>query len=294
MQLMIDTLVETPDALDLASRFLAQHAALRRLMEGGAGLPPSEDVPTGTQPEQAAVPLAPAAPPAPPEVPAAPTLAEAQVPAPPAPPPPVPSVPVLTLVPPIAPAATLPPSVPTAGPAVDEFDNSGVPYDGRIHQKAKSKKKDGTWKLQKGIDSTIVESIMKELTPRIRNVTVPPALHDPQDSARALMFGQTPLPAGASAPVTLPPVPPPPAQTTQTPAAPPAPPAPQAPGAQEVSPYRALVAKITTAKAAGKITAQEVTGLITGAGVPSIQLLNAMPHKIPEVEAAFDALLLTR
>lgn len=290
MQIMIDTLADTPSALRLAAQFLIDHASLREALNAGAGL--AVDVPTGTQ-----QPPAPPAPPVPATSATAPAISTATPSSAPAvvPPPP----PTLSIVPP--PPAAMPPEAPEA-PAVlpvtgstapvDEFyDDSGVPFDARIHQKSKNKKKDGTWKVQKGLDPAIVEAVMRELAPRIRR---PGAAATP---------AQTPPPAGASAPVSLPPVPPPPGAIVPPPP-PPLPPQAQAPittpgaeatpGGPAVDPFRALVSKITNARREQKISPEEVTQCVTAAGAPSLQLLNNMPHLIPNVEAGIDAILAVR
>lgn len=297
VQLMIDILAETPEALDLAAEFLKTHAALRRASE----------VPTGTP----AAPFVPAAPIAPTATAAAsstpsPILAPAVAPeAPPAP---------SNVLPFVQPAPMSAPSVATAGtsaspiappapisngataspgasvaPLADEYDSAGVPWDARIHQKGKSVKKDKTWKLQKGIADAVVSAVMQELAARIRKTpAAPPA-------------PETPVAAGAVAPVTLPPVPI--LGTPQAPLAPPAPgqvAAPPAPAAQAetvapaLDPYRALIRKVTDARTAKRCTAEEVTACAAAAGVPSLQALNAMPHLISTVEAHIDALLATR
>jgi hypothetical protein len=300
VQLMIDILAETPAALRLAAEFLTSHAALREMSE----------VPTGTQP---AAPLAPVAPAAPSNVvpfvlpPVAPAQGATAPVAPPAPtmnltPPPIPTsapsvaTPDMSASPtappaPISNVATVSPGASAAPPAAEEYDDHGVPYDGRIHQKGKSKKKDGSWKLQKGIADAIVSAVMQELAPRIRKPPAAPAA----PPAPAPDAG-TPVSVGAPAPVTLPPVPPVP----QAPLAPPAPgqvaapPAPVETVAPALDPYRTLIRKVTEARTAKRCTAEEVTACAASAGVPSLQALNAMPHLIATVEAHIDALLATR
>lgn len=314
MQLMIDILAETPAALRLAAEFLSSHAALREASE----------VPTGTH----AAPFAPAAPIAPiATAPASSTLNPTLAPAvaPEAPPAPGNVLPFVPPAPPTGPAVILgengnvvammnapPAATPDtrvvqmattsnvapvspgvlAAPPVDEYDSSGVPFDARIHQKKRSVKKDGSWKLQKGIADAVVSAVMQELAPRIRKAPVAPA---------APPAPVTPVAAGASAPVTLPPVPPIPGTPTApqaAPAAPSAPTAPPAPQAETVAPaldpYRALIRKVTDARTAKRCTAEEVTACAAAAGVPSLQALNAMPHLISTVEAHIDALLATR
>lgn len=222
MQLMIDILQETPERLRLASKFLEDHAALIEKSESGR-----TDESLGLN------------------VPSVPAGTTAAPPAPPAPPPPPSNV--LPFVPPVpssvvTPTATVTPPAPSAPPVAstllvpaspvtmttgasptDEYDSAGIPWDARIHQKTKNKKKDGTYKLLKGVDSGLVSSVVVELQSqgRIRQnmagqSTVPSV---PQPDPLTL-FGKTALPPGASAPVSLSP------QTYQVGQLPPPPPAP--------------------------------------------------------------------
>lgn len=316
MQLFIDILNETPAALRLAAEFLLTHAALREASEVPTGTPPtpfplaSSVTGPGTStvnPTSAPVAAPPPAPPAPqvfpsaPSLPAVPTaVATPNIPdsaptgnvlpfVPPAPSPtsaPSAAIPGTTVAPATPSPATASPGVSAAPPAAELYDSAGVPFDARIHQKKLGQKKDGTWKLQKGIADAIVSAVMQELTPRIRK------------------SGLTPLTAGAPAPVSLPPPPPPPpaphAHTGQAETvAPPAPvqiaaPPPPETVAPVFDPYRALVKKVTEARTAKRCTAEEVTACVAQAGVPSLQALNAMPHLISTVEAHIDALLATR
>lgn len=291
---MIDITIETVEALELAGRFLFDHAALRRA-SASATAPNTEE--TDDDDTQTSF------------FPPVPTSA-------------VPTAPAASN----APVSTAAPSAPTfapqvlTGPGNDEYDSSGIPWDGRIHQKHKSKKKDGTWKLQKGIADSLVEAIMRELTPRIRHV--PTIVHT--TAGPVLPPVPTPNTVGASAPVPLPPIPvgatnpyantappapieqaqaysphlgfPPIPTTAQAPTAPPAPVQDATPGAQgpNADPFRALVTKITNARNEKRIAPEEITACVTGAGAPSLQLLNNMPHLIPTVEASIDAILATR
>lgn len=320
MQLMIDILAETPAALRLAAKFLTDHANLRDMSEDATPTPAS--VPTGTfadQNGQMVYAPAPEAPPAPLATSAPSSIATAaNV---PVPPPPAPNAATsqvsATSVAPVAATASTTPTIAAAGTAVtDLYDSSGVPWDARIHQKGKSTKKDGTWKLQKGIAESLVAQVMQELSTRIRhpgtpaNVPAPPSSPEVPSAAPSGVFGQTPLPAGASsAPVSLPgnvPMPPPPpvvpvANAGVAPAAPamPVPPQPPvgnvpAPPPEGLDPFRALVNKIAVARRENKITQEEVTQCVTSTGVASLQLLNAMPHKVAEVEANIDAILVMR
>lgn len=330
MQLMIDINAETPEQIDIAVQFLVQHAALKRAM-----LAQFEDVVVSPMPAAQAAPVhspptieipAPPAPPAPSNVlPFVPPVS-----APIATTPAVPSVPSATS----ATAAVAPPapttggpsnvySIPTRNPNTPlELDKAGIPWDERIHQKTKNKKKDGTWKIQKNIDAGLLAAVVQELHALMINSTpdAPPAAPNP-----AAIFGKTPLPAGAVAPVALPPGQAQGQAAPQTPAAP-FPPqgqaAPQAPAAPQTSVippataavpmppangvgmpnagqpgvvqrgFRELVKKITDAKIKGLLSDEQIKHALAQAGVPSMQLLGAMPQCVPDVETFIDNALL--
>lgn len=260
MQLIIDTAQETPEVLRLTAQFLTDHAHLRDLIASGAGMPPAktktevQDVPTGTV----------EAPPAPP------------------PPPPPPPANLLSLVDSVKAAAKFAPeALYSHSTAPDEYDGAGVPHDLRIHQAGKSLKKDKTWKLRKGVEDALVERVMRELAPRIRKSEAP-----------APAFGQSPLPVGAVAPVTLP-------ATPQAPPAPGAPPAPPAPPQGETQAttgeqFRTLLQKCQALRNKGIITSEELNQAVASAGAASLQGLMATPHLIPYVDAALDALMMTK
>jgi len=314
MQLMIDIAVEKPAALRLCAQFLTDHAQLREAEESGKPAarvaPPALSTPS-VLPEPAdfhdadlqraqqdmnnngpLVPPAPLAPTA--TVPATSTASPPSAPVPagtlvPVAPPAIPLVTAVVAPAPPTASTTAAPTVITAAP--DEFDSSGVPFDARIHQKTKGIKKDGTWKLQKNIADDLVASVMQELAPRIRKPAAPvvptvPAVPSP----------------GAFDPSLVPPAPTahyingvlqPPAMGASAPVVPPAPAA--APTAQPaLDPFRALVRKITEAKAAGRISVEEVSQCVANAGVPSLQLLNNMPHLIGTVEGNIDMVLALR
>lgn len=319
MQLMIDLLQESPAALRLAAQFLNDHANVLEGLAPGVTLPapPNMIVPPPPAPPASTVVSPPSnvvypsfVPPPPPPV--------ASVTAPAAPPAP-PTMSAAT-------AALTAPTIASAGP-LGEPDSAGMPWDARIHQKLKSKKKDGTWKLQKSVDAALVAAVTQELHARVQALN-------------------TPVTAGASAPVPLPPPPPvssapgqaqpPPAPGQETheqrqarawedyqrnqaaQAAPPVnlpPPVPVPPAPVLVLPnpaqsgvvpvdFRGLVAKITELRkpqtdAAGnvvgppRLTAEMVTAIVQQAGAPSLQLLASMAHLVPVVDSLVDATLAT-
>lgn len=344
MQIMIDVNVESPEALDIAAEFLKQHAALKRAQELPTGFNTDDHahtahatphVPTGT----------PAAPPVPP-MPAAlnPQGDSVPFPAPPnslVPPPPSNVVP---FPPAVAPSIPAPPVPAPAGAAAAtlELDDSGMPWDKRIHSKNKSKKQDGTWRLLKNVDKALLESVTQELHARMVNSTassVPaPAVEVPAPSfpgalplppaqqlaggagqgallppipgnagsvpvpplpAPGNVFGKSPLPPGVTpaplpASVPLPPVPPvpvPPAANVGLPDANNAGMVPPAPVPEQMSEYRAFVAKATQARADGRLSADAVSQIVQQAGAPSIQLLGNMAHLVPRAMFILDATL---
>lgn len=149
-----------------------------------------------------------------------------------------------------------------AAPAVAsaEYDSAGMPWDARIHQKAKGKKKDNTWKLIKGIDPAIVQTVTAELAAR-KGASAPVSL---------------PLPVPPVANVPAPPGVPAPPATSGAPV--PVPPVPAA-GVVGVSAYRALIDKITDLTRSNKITPAKVSEICQVHGAPSLMALNTMQGK---------------
>lgn len=173
-------------------------------------------------------------------------------------------------------AVVVPPVPNTAGVAV-EVDRAGMPWDARIHQKSRNKKKDETWKLIKGIDPAIVQAVVMEYA---------------ATKAAAPASGTVLLP-GAPGPVPVPPVPSPTAAAA-VPAPPVAPsvPVPPVAAAGSVGAFRALIDKITAATKEGKITPVKVSEVCQLHGAPSLMQLNSMPHLIDDVNSSIDAVIL--
>lgn len=57
--------------------------------------------------------------------------------------------------------------------------------------------------------------------------------------------------------------------------------------------FREVVAKISAARNAGKLSAEQVTAIVQQAGAPSLQMLANMAHLVPTVDALVDAALAT-
>lgn len=191
---------------------------------------------------------------------------------PPPPPPPIADTAATTTPVPPAPSAAGATTVVSV-----EVDSAGMRYDARIHQKGRGKKKDLTWKLIKGIDPAVVAAVTAELAAS-KGAVAPVSLPQTQQPAGAVPVPPVP-PAAAASVVPTPPV------------APPVPVPPVAPVGPVggVSPYRALIERITTATKDGKITPARVNELCQLNGVPNLMQLNNMPDKLPDVSAMIDA-----
>lgn len=217
-------------------------------------------------------------------------------------------VPALSLAP--APSAAAATGVASA-PA--EYDAAGIPWDARIHQKAKGKKKDLTWKLIKGIDEAVVVAVVAELA--ARKIATPaspsaapaaaPAVPPPPSAVGAVppppatVAPQVFLPesnnAGQQNSVPVPPVPSAaPAETVSAPNAPaagvvPVPPVPAA-GPVGVT-YRSLIDKMTAGTKAQTLSAAKVLEIVTSCGGANLQQLNTLPQIWADVDAKLDLAL---
>lgn len=160
-------------------------------------------------------------------------------------------------------------------PTVVEYDSVGMPWDARIHQKAKGKKKDNTWKLIKGIDPAIVQAVTAELAAR-KGASAPVSLplapnFAPGTQAPGPILGTNSVPVPPVSNVPAPPgVPAPPAPASVSV------PPPPAVGAVSASPYRALIDKITEFTKAGKLAPAKVAEICQSHGAPSLMALNGM------------------
>lgn len=188
------------------------------------------------------------------------------------PPPPLP----LTAATVAAPPSMSAPAAGVAGAVVSaEYDSAGMPWDARIHQKAKGKKKDNTWKLIKGIDTAIVQAVTAELAAR-KGASAPVSLPLPPNFAPGT---QAPGPILGTNSVSVSPVsnvPAPPGVPAPPASAPVSVPPPPAIGAVPSSPYRALIDKITEFTKAGKLAPAKVAEICQTHGAPSLMALNGM------------------
>lgn len=280
MQLMIDS-ADGAEKLRLAARFLEQLAMIgddvapimgKESTAGGigravpapmptladVGLPDFKPMPVGRMVEDddgAPATMPPAAvvfakmPPPPPE-----TVTQVAVPLYAPPPPPAPPV-----------QASLGAAMGTPVPV--EYDSTGLPYDPRIHQAGKSKKKNGEWKVKKGLEDAFVQSVVRELSVAHGVVVAPAPPAPPVPPAPAAPAAQVPLPPSAPAAV----------------------PAPAGPGGEEFKLLMRRVVALTGRKALGEKTQDAINAVIRSVGAPSLQSLAvSMGALIPDVNAALD------
>jgi hypothetical protein len=189
-------------------------------------------------------------------------------------------------------ASSVPTTVPhassaaaVAGVVSAEVDSAGIPWDERSHQKGKSKKKDNTWKLKKGIDLALVQSVTAELAARRAASPAPTAGSLPltSTSTGSNTVPVPPVPNGAVASG----VPAPNGIGSSVPV-PPAPPV-GGVGASDATPYRKLIDKITDLTKAGKLTPAKVSEICTSHGSPSLMALKQFEALIPAVDKDIDA-----
>lgn len=318
MQLTIDS-GESKENLRLAASFLLHlvgdiveepTAAEHTHPSAAPGIPTPPADPNSVFPPVAPVPPAPTAavPPPPPPPPPAPIAAAAPgaVSASEAPPHTFPTFGATANTNATANAAVAPPA-PAPGTVTtishSDVDSAGLPWDARIHQKKKSKKQDGTWKLLKGIDMTLVASVVSELTANKLPASVSPGT---QLDIVMPQQGTVPSPPASStvpvppAPVgpatgTVPVPPPPAASAVPAPPVPPSVPAAAAPAVGALpaaSGYRELIQKCSAATKSGKLDPVKLQSIVQARGAPNVQGLRDMPHLIADVDADIEALLL--
>jgi hypothetical protein len=191
-----------------------------------------------------------------------------------------------------------------------EYDAAGMPWDARIHQKAKGKKKDLTWKLIKGIDEATVIAVTSELAARKIATPASPSVAPAAFVPPPPVVGAVPPPPATVAPqvllsesnnagqqnsVPLPPVPSAaPVETVPAPAAPAAsvvPVPPVAPAGPVGVTYRSIIDKMTAGTKAQTLTAAKVLQLVQDCGCPNLQQLNQMPQIWADVDARIELAL---
>jgi hypothetical protein len=141
-----------------------------------------------------------------------------------------------------------------------------MPWDVRIHQRLKAKKKDGTWKIQKNISPELVQHVTAELASKKLSVSTAAA----------------PPPPAAGAPPPPPPAPP-------AAGAPPPPP----PGFNINTAFRDFMQKVIEVTTAQRMTSTEISQLVQRRGSPNLSELAKTPQLIPDIIADIDAFLIS-
>lgn len=91
-----------------------------------------------------------------------------------------------------------------------EVDVEGLPWDERIHSNGRTKVKNGTWKVKKGLDENVLYQVRQELKARYSQPLTQtiPAVVPQAPVTPALPTNVTPItPAPVQAPVVAPPIP---------------------------------------------------------------------------------------
>lgn len=272
MQLMIDLDTERPDGMRFAAEVLLRRAAMIDVAEGRT-MKPGADVPppppprapiekmfptvddTGpvagseTQPDFSPPPIIP-----PPPMATAPPALNA-----------VPPPPALSPVPSGALNSAPPAPTSISTTSLSEIDSAGIPWDSRIHQTGRSQKKDGSWKIRKGLDEAVVSAVIKEL----------------HESGLIRHVGPSVLPAPARVAVPPPPLgnvpPPPPSNVVPLHGNVPPPPSVDAAGEGNPSPFRLLLDKVGEANKAQKLTPMRLLEIVQSHGVPTLQAMKSLP-----------------
>jgi len=218
--------------------------------------------------------------------------------------------------------APIPPTVGLASAALApvEYDETGLPWDARIHQKGKAKKKDGTWKLQKGLDPALAQAVVQELASKRRVTgmlpelgagygTMPPPL--PVGSGPLPVAPpppMVPLPPAGNSVVPLPPVPPISAASVVSAQISPPPvlvstsipgqsavnaPAGAVTSDAPANPYRALMDKLTQAVTDKKLDPRRIAPVVQRHGAPNFsELADPKYHGLlPGIDRDFETLI---
>lgn len=183
-----------------------------------------------------------------------------------------------------------------------DWDKDGYPWDARIHSESRALNKDNTWRIKRGVDKALLESVRNELRPPLPNVpagtTIAGATENPVVDAQvnaAMLANSTPVvppppPAVPAADVvsgiaTPMPPPPPPAASVSAPGQLP-------PGYQvgvTVTTFQELMAyKATPAMQAGIVKSTDLMDICKGLGLDGLQQLVPTHKAIPDVAAAID------
>lgn len=164
-----------------------------------------------------------------------------------------------------------------------EIDSSGLPWDGRIHSSGRAKVTDGTWRLRRGVDESVINAVNRELS---------------------ITMGLTPTAPVAEPSPLMPPSITPPFVNSVEPLAPPASTIFQQelvgvattvshsePAiAQIPMTFTTLIQLITSKYAAKELDQVSVQAAVAAAGLPSLPMLNSRPDLVSTVAIALGLL----
>ncbi len=159
-------------------------------------------------------------------------------------------------------AASTSPTIP-APPEGVEIDNTGLPWDVRIHASTKATNADGSWRTKRGVDPALAAIVTAE----IRSVMAAPGAPLSPPVAETAPAVVDPAVAFAAPP------PPPVAETVADPA-----PAPMAE-------FPRIMKIITEKQAAGLVTTELVRGIAVQLGLTGVADLAKRPDLVPAFEA---------
>ncbi len=132
-------------------------------------------------------------------------------------------------------------------------DSSGIPWDSRIHAATKALNGDGSWRIKRGVDKTLVDQVTSELK---KLMALPIPVLTPEPAALA--------------------------------AAPPPPPANDVDFRQK---YIELFGRVSSAMANAKLSQEQLDKCLLSIGVQSLPLLAARMDLVPAAANLIDALI---
>lgn len=145
--------------------------------------------------------------------------------------------------------------------AIPETDSTGLVWDERIHSSSKALNADGTWRTKRGVDKALVAQVEAEL-----RGSDPEELERVEEEVKELLAAP-PAPPAPEAPKA--PLAPAVSESAPVETVPQTPSAPVAPSSA-ISPFVALMKRVTTAQGAGKLTQPRVKELLESLDKKSI------------------------
>jgi hypothetical protein len=174
-----------------------------------------------------------------------------------------------------------------------EIDSAGMPWDSRIHMAKRQQMKNGTWKIQKGCDPALVQSVTAELALKkaaVRGLPPPPPPPPTMlESSQSVLLKVLAQNGGDLTQKPAPELPPALPSVKSNP--PSAPSLVETNGAASELKFRDLLDKVTGATRAQLVTATQIQQVAQQHGAPSFMALSQMRHLWADVNSAVDALL---